>query len=50
MTVKEMENIFFKETTITDLLLSLLPENAEYSKYIQQIVNNASEMENNKNE
>ena len=50
MTVKEIENIFLKETTLTDILLSLLSENAEYSDFIQKIVNNASKMEDTENE
>lgn len=39
MTVKEIENIFSKETTLTEILLSLLPENAEYSNFIHEIIN-----------
>ena len=50
MTVKEIENIFSKETTLTDILLSLLPENEEYSNYIHQIINDITKMEDNENE
>lgn len=39
MKVKEIENIFSKETTLTELLLCLLNENADYSNYINEIVN-----------
>lgn len=39
MTVKEIENIFSKETTLMDILLSLLGENNEYSNYINEIIN-----------
>ena len=50
MTVKETQNIFLKETSLTKILLSLLTENAEYSDYIHEIVNSASEVSNNENE
>lgn len=39
MTVKVIENIFSKETTLMDILLSLLGENNEYSNYINEIIN-----------
>ena len=39
MTVKEIENIFSKETTLVEILLSLLGENNEYSNYINEIIN-----------
>ena len=39
MTVKEIENIFSKENTLMDILLSLLGENNEYSNYINEIIN-----------
>lgn len=39
MTVKEIENIFSKETTLMEILLSLLGENNEYSNYINEIIN-----------
>ena len=50
MTVKEIENIFLKETRLTDILLSLLPENEEYSNYINEIINDIIKMEDSKNE
>ena len=39
MTVKEIENIFSKENTLMDIVLSLLGENNEYSNYINEIIN-----------
>ena len=50
MTVKEIENIFLKETTLTDMLLSLLNENADYSNYINEIINETIMAEDTKNE
>ena len=50
MTVKEIQNIFSKETTLTDILLSILPENAEYSDYIREFVNITLEIGENENE
>ena len=47
MTVKEIENIFSKETTLTEILLSLLGENNEYSNYINEIINDITIMEDN---
>ena len=47
MTVKEIENIFSKETTLMDILLSLLGENNEYSNYINEIINGIIIMEDN---
>ena len=47
MTVKEIENIFSKETTLMDILLSLLGENNEYSNYINEIINDIIIMEDN---
>lgn len=50
MTVKEIENIFSKEATLTDILLSLLLENEEYSNYIHKITNDVIKMEDGENE
>ena len=50
MTVKEIENIFSNEPTLTDILLSLLPENEEYSIFIHKIINDITKMEDNENE
>ena len=50
MTVKEIENIFSNEPTLTDILLSLLPENEEYSNYIHKIINDIIKMEDSENE
>ena len=50
MTIKEIENIFFKETTLTDMLLSLLYENADYSNYINEIINETIMAEDTENE
>ena len=47
MTVKETQNIFLKATTLTDILLSLLGENNEYSNYINEIINDIIIMEDN---
>lgn len=47
MTVKEIGNIFSKETTLTEILLSLLGENNEYSNYINEIINDITIMEDN---
>lgn len=47
MTVKEIENIFSKENTLMDILLSLLGENNEYSNYINEIINDIIIMEDN---
>ena len=47
MTVKVIENIFSKETTLMDILLSLLGENNEYSNYINEIINGIIIMEDN---
>ena len=50
MTIKEIENIFLKEATLTDVLLSLLAGNEEYSNYINEIVNETVMMEETENE
>lgn len=50
MTIKEIENIFLKETTLTDVLLSLLNENADYSNYINEIINVTIMAEDTENE
>lgn len=50
MTVKEIENIFSKETTLTDILLSLMSENTDYSNYINEIINETIKMEDTKND
>ena len=50
MTVKEIENIFSKETTLTEILLLLLPENDEYSNFIHKIISDIIKMENSENE
>lgn len=47
MTVKEIKNIFSKENTLMDILLSLLGENNEYSNYINEIINDIIIMEDN---
>ena len=50
MTAKEIKNIFSKETTLTDMLLSLLNENADYSNYINEIINETIMVEDTENE
>jgi len=50
MTVKEIENIFSKETTLTEILLLILPENEEYSNYIHEIINDVIKMEDTEND
>lgn len=50
MTVKETQNIFLKATTLTDILLSLLSKNEEYSDYIQEMVNSDLKMVDTENE
>ena len=50
MIVKETQNIFLKETSLTDMLLTLLSENEEFSDYIREIANSTSKMEDSENE
>ena len=50
MTIKEIENKFSKETKLTDMLLSLLNENADYSNYINEIINETIMAEDTENE
>lgn len=50
MTAKEIENIFLKETTLTEILLSLLPENEEYSNYIHEITNDITKTKDTEND
>lgn len=50
MTVKEIENIFLKETTLTEILLSLLPEHQEYANFIHEIINDVIKMEDSEND
>ena len=39
MTTKEIQNVFSRETSLTEILLSLMIDNAEYSDFIQEITN-----------
>ena len=50
MTIKETQYTFLKETSLSEILLSLLSEDAEYSDYIRETVNNALEKEDSKND
>ena len=50
MTVKKTKNIFLNETSLTEILLSLLFDDAEYSENIREIVNKALETGDTENE
>ena len=50
MTAKEIKNIFSKENTLTDMMLSLLNENADYSNYINEIINETTMVKDIENE
>ena len=38
------------ETTLTEILLLILPENEEYSNYIHEIINDVIKMEDTEND
>lgn len=50
MTIKQIENIFSKESTLTEILLSTLSENEDYSDYINEIINKTIIAEATENE
>lgn len=50
MAVKEIKNIFSKEKTLTDTLLSILNQNEEYSIYIHQFIGDITKTEDAENE
>ena len=40
--IKKIESIFLNEKSITDILLTILSENSDYTKYIQNLIESIS--------
>lgn len=50
MAVKEIKTIYSNEASLTDILISLLSDSADYSDYVARTVNMTPDLEEKENE